>query len=174
MWISSFGKNDALGVDFPHQDPLLITANITGCDVRRVLVDGGSFVNLLFVSAFDQMAIPRNRLDPPGLQLLGFGGETVKALGQITLEVAFGVGERVRTKVITFDMVDLPYPYNATLGRATLNTFGAVPHHNYLCMKLPGAAWVITVHGDQDLARQIKVSSRDPRRKVHKLTIGPT
>ncbi|KAF0932893.1 hypothetical protein E2562_013093 [Oryza meyeriana var. granulata] len=41
------------------------------------------------------------------------------------------------------------------MGRGTLNKFGAAVHQNYLCMKMPGPAGVITVCGDQDAERRI-------------------
>jgi hypothetical protein len=36
-----------------------------------------------------------------------------------------------------FDIVDMEYPYNAIIGRGTLNAFEAILHPTYLCMKIP-------------------------------------
>jgi hypothetical protein len=46
----------------------------------------------------------------------------------------------MRTEVITFDVVDFVYPYNAIFGRNTINKFAVVIHQGYLLMKIPMAA----------------------------------
>jgi hypothetical protein len=60
----------------------------------------------------------------------------------------------MRTEVITFDVVDFVYPYNAIFGRNTINKFAAVIHQGYLLMKIPTAAGVISVYGSQEEARR--------------------
>ena len=91
------------------------------------------------------------------------------AVGQITLSVTFGQGDNARTEDVIFDVVDLHYPYNAILGRASLNRFEAIPHHNYLCMKMPGPKGVITIWGDQGLAREIEFGRTPGQKKVYTL-----
>ena len=86
--------------------------------------------------------------------LLGFGGKRIKALGKIELNVTFGEGNTQTTEAITFDVVDINYPYNAIFGRNTLVKFAVVIHQPYLCMKLPTAGGVVTVFGNQEEARR--------------------
>jgi hypothetical protein len=50
----------------------------------------------------------------------------------------------------------MSYPYNAIFGRGLLNTFKAALHSLYLCLKLPAATGVITIHGSQKDARNIQ------------------
>ncbi|VFQ83943.1 unnamed protein product, partial [Cuscuta campestris] len=45
-----------------HNDPLVITMDINGADVARVLVDTGSSVNVLYLDAFKKL-----KLDRPGI-----------------------------------------------------------------------------------------------------------
>lgn len=46
----------------------------------------------------------------------------------------------------------LPYAYNAIFGRRFLNTFNAIPHSGFLCMKMGGHRGIIKVLEDQELA----------------------
>jgi hypothetical protein len=50
----------------------------------------------------------------------------------------------------------LYYPYNAIFGRGFANKFNMARHMGYLCMKMPALHGIITVHGSQKEARNIK------------------
>lgn len=157
-WINipiTFGPEDVVGISLPHHNALLISAVIVGCVVRCVFVDGGSFADILFASTFDKLGISRALLSDTGIPLLGFGSSPVPALGKIKLMVDFEAMSCVRSESMVFDVVDIPYQYNVILGWVAPNHFGAIPHHAYLCTKLPGPSGVITVHGNQDLSRKI-------------------
>jgi len=88
--------------------------------------------------------------------LIGFGGKKVDALGKISLPVSFGGQENARTEYVTFDVVDLYYPYNAIFDRGFVNKFNTTIHMGYLCMKMPTLHGIIIVHGSQKEARNIE------------------
>jgi hypothetical protein len=48
----------------------------------------------------------------------------------------------------------MDYPYNAIIGRGTLNAFKAILHPAYLCMKIPSDQSPIAVHRSQEAARR--------------------
>jgi hypothetical protein len=79
----------------------------------------------------------------------------------------FGGGENKRREEVVFDVVDMPYQYNAILGRSTINIFEAIIHHNYICMKLPGPKGVISVRGGQLAARKFELQGTPNMKGVH-------
>ena len=115
------------------------------------------------------MGIDRSLLQPSEIPLMGFGGKRVNAIGKLSLSVSFGDTANARTEHITFDVVEMPYPYRAILGRGAINKFEAIVHQLYLCMKIPAPAGVITVRGDQQLARDIERGYTPGQKNVHNL-----
>ena len=95
---------------------MVIRANIVCWEINRVLIDSRSSVDIIFVNAFDQMKLSRTQVQPSDSPLIGFGGKKIDALGKISLLVSFGGQENARTEYVTFDVVDLYYPYNAIFG----------------------------------------------------------
>jgi hypothetical protein len=61
--------------------------------------------------------------------------------------VSFGDQQNARTEYITFNVVDLYYPYNAIFSRGFANKFNAIIHMGYLCMKILALHGIISVHG---------------------------
>ena len=50
-----FLEADAHAVRYPHNDPLIITMHIGNRRVSRILVDGGSSVNIQYRSTLDRI-----------------------------------------------------------------------------------------------------------------------
>jgi len=96
---------------------MVINCNLGGYVVHDVLVHNGSAADILMAKAFRQMEHEHLKLEPPTNPLCGFGGSKVEALGKVMLHVSFGDRDNARTECITFDIVDVDYPYNAILGR---------------------------------------------------------
>jgi len=123
-----FSEEDVNLLSFPHTDALVNEANIQGWTIGKILVDTGSSADIIFSSTFDRMNIDRNLLQPADIPLIGFGGKRVNALGKITLPVSFGDLSNPKTESITFDVVEMNYPYNAIFGRGLINKFEAIVH----------------------------------------------
>ena len=69
-----FSEEDVNLLNFPHIDALVIEANIQGWTIGKILVDTGSFADIIFSSTFDRMNIDHNLLQPADIPLIGFGG----------------------------------------------------------------------------------------------------
>lgn len=87
----TFTEEDYHAAVYPHGDTFIISANINGTEVLRILVDNGSVSNLLFVSAFESTGLLRTQLRQTGSPLRGFSGKAVEALGHIELSITFGL-----------------------------------------------------------------------------------
>jgi hypothetical protein len=122
----------------------------------RVLVDNGSQAEILFLSTLEQMCFSKKQLKEASKSLYGFGGKKIEPVGSMSLPVSFSTLSNAHTEYITFDVVDMSYPYNAIFGRGFLNTFEAALHSLYLCLKILATLGVISVHGNQKDARNIE------------------
>ena len=72
------------------------------------------------------MGFTEKNLHKSQYPLISFGGKRIEALGKIELNVTFGEGNTQRTELITFDVVDIAYPYNAIFGCNNIIKFAAV------------------------------------------------
>nr|CAE76039.1 B1292H11.25 [Oryza sativa Japonica Group] len=122
--------------------PIVVEPTIRNINVARVLVDGGSSINLLFASTLDAMGIPRGELTPTDQPFHGITPQSSsKPLGKITLP-------------ITFDVAEFDTAYNAIIGRTALAKFMAASHYVYQVLKMPGPKETITIQGNAKLAVQ--------------------
>jgi hypothetical protein len=112
-------------------------------------MDTSSAAEIIFAKAFRQMQEPDNNIHDATHPLCGFRGRQLVALGKITMSVTFGYVHNTRTEQVVFDIVDMEYPYNAIIGRGTLNAFEAILHPAYICMKIPSEQGPIIVHESQ-------------------------
>jgi ribonuclease HI len=113
------------------------------------------------------MGISHSLLKPSDNPLYGFGGKATFPVGKIELPLSFGVAPNARSEQVTFDIVDMVYPYNAIMGRGSINKFEAAIHGLYLCMKISGLQGVITVYGNQQTARNIERDFVPEQQNVH-------
>ncbi|GKE17539.1 hypothetical protein Tco_1425116, partial [Tanacetum coccineum] len=73
--------------------PLIVEAEVEGYWVRRVFVDQGAVVQVMFEHCFDHLSPNiKARLTPTQTELVGFSGEQLIPIGKIELEVQFGGG----------------------------------------------------------------------------------
>jgi hypothetical protein len=141
---------------FPHNDALVIEANIESWTLGMLLVDNGSSADIVFTDAFDKMGLSKDLLQPPDTPLYGFRGRVIHVLGKVVLPVSFGTVQNARTEYLSFDVVEMYYSYNGILGRGFLNKFEAVIHQAYLCVKIPVTQGVITIWGHQNDGRYLE------------------
>ncbi|VFQ64159.1 unnamed protein product [Cuscuta campestris] len=136
-----------------HNDPLVITMDMGGVDVSRVLVYTGSSVNVLYLDAFEKLKLCRTRLEPLKTPLSGFTGDSVEVEGSILLNCELGTGEQVVQKQMRFVVVNIKCVHNAILGWPGINKVRGVISMAHLCMKFYTPGGIGQVRGDQKKAR---------------------
>ncbi|XP_019178451.1 PREDICTED: uncharacterized protein LOC109173644 [Ipomoea nil] len=83
--------------------------DINGVVVRRILVDTGSSVNVLYLETFIKMGMTREQLSPVKTPLAGFTGDSVEAEGSITVPVEIGSYPDVQKLSLKFIVGDLRF-----------------------------------------------------------------
>ena len=130
---------------------LVLDPIIDGFHLTRVLMDGGSSLNLLYQDTMHKMGIDPSRIKPTKTTFKGVIPRVeARCTGSITLEVVFGSLDNFRSEELIFDIVPFRSGYHALLGRTAFARFNAVPHYAYLNLKMPGPRGVITVNGNMD------------------------
>ncbi|XP_020703370.1 uncharacterized protein LOC110114732 [Dendrobium catenatum] len=114
-----FKESDLEGIKTPHQDPLVISAGIGDpCyNIKRILVDNGSSVDVLFYSTFLNMGLSREKLQPSVGPLYGFDNRPVRFEETISLPVLLGEFTHQVEHPIQFIVVKSESAYNAIFGR---------------------------------------------------------
>jgi hypothetical protein len=130
----------------PGKYPLVVDPVIGNIRLTKVLMDGGSSLNIIYaetlgllqinLSSIRAGATPVHRIIP---------GKRVQPLGQLDLPVCFGTPSNFRKETLTFEVVGFRGTYHAVLGRPCYAKFMAVPNYTYLKLKMSGPNGVITV-----------------------------
>ncbi|KAK3035100.1 hypothetical protein RJ639_032602 [Escallonia herrerae] len=162
--VITFSDEDSKDIQTPHDDPLVITVRAKNFDVKRVLIDNGSFAEILFFDAFKKMNIPADRLRKMDTPLYGFSNHPVVVEGIIALPVAIGTPPAQANFILDFVVVKVPSAYNAILGRPALNQLQVVVSTYHLKMKFPTEHGIGEVKGDLTIARQCYVTSCRPKK----------
>jgi hypothetical protein len=90
----------------PGSYPLVVAPLFKSRRIHKVLMDGGSGINVLYASTLDEMGIPRSALRPSTAPFHGVvPGIEALPLGQIDLPVTFGDMRNFRTETLTFEVV---------------------------------------------------------------------
>ena len=150
----TFSEDGAQHVRFPHSDPLVVDVQVSKMMVKRVLVDTGSSVNILYKSSLERMKLPVKDLEPCNQTIYGFSEEGHAPARSIRLPITAGTTPTNRTLLTTFIVVDCPLAYNAVIGRPILVDLRAVTSIWHLAMKFPTDAGIGCVLRNQREARE--------------------
>ncbi|GJZ53094.1 reverse transcriptase domain-containing protein [Tanacetum coccineum] len=117
VWMNTPITFPPLLVEDVSEEPIIIEAEVEGYLVRRVYVDEGASVEVMFEHCFENLnpAI-KARLRETQTDLVGFAGEITKPLGKIDFEVCFRSEGLCRRTTMKFTVIRAPSPYNSQIG----------------------------------------------------------
>jgi hypothetical protein len=149
-----------LNFDHLGKYPLLVDPVIRESRVKKVLVDGGSSINVTFSRTLIGLGAALKELhesDTPFFGIVPTEGEY--PLGHIYMPVTFGTLKNYRTEFLRFEVASFDCGYNAIIDRPGLVKFMAIPHYSYMILKMSGPQGIITVCADfQGLAECFRVA----------------
>jgi hypothetical protein len=135
--------------------------------MTKVLIDGGAGLNIIFADTLRKIGLDFvGMMTPTYVPFYGIvPSKAAMPLGQIIPPyVTFGTQENYRTEFIKFEVEDIESSYHAIFGRPALTKFMAVPHYQYLLLKMPGPNGVLSIRGD--LATHLIATHRQSRSQL--------
>jgi hypothetical protein len=133
-------------VPSPGRYPLIVDPVIGNTRLTKVLMDGGSSLNIIYAETLELLGIDLSTIRAGAAPFHGIvPGKRVLPLGQLDLPVCFGIPSNFRREILTFEVVGFRGTYHAVLGRPCYAKFMAVPNYTYLKLKMPDPNRVITV-----------------------------
>jgi hypothetical protein len=130
----------------PGKYPLVVDPVIGNIRLTKVLMDGGSTLNIIYAETLGLLQIDLSLIRAGAAPFHGIIlGKRVQPLGQLDLPVCFGTPSHFRKETLMFEVVGFRGTYHAVLGRPCYAKFMAVPNYTYLKLKMSGPNGVITV-----------------------------
>jgi hypothetical protein len=135
----------------PGRFPLVLKPVVAGSRLNKLLIDGGSGLNVLFTRTLKKMKLDITHMltksTSPFYSIVP--GNAAIPLGSVVLPVTFGETRvNYRTEYIKFEVADFETSYHAILGRPAIAKVMAVPHYTYLVLKMPNPTGVLSLQGD--------------------------
>ena len=142
-----------LGTIQTHDDVLVVTLRIGGYDVKRVIIDQGSAVEIIYLDLYKGLGLKPENLIAYSSPLVSFEGKMVVPKGQIRLPVQIGI----YVVEVDFIVVDAFFSYTAIMGKHWFHTLGAVSSTLHQKVKYLSGDQVLEIVGSQSMARQCLV-----------------
>jgi len=128
--------------------------------LARVLIDGGSSLNIIFAKTLEDMGFNMTKLVPSDQAfngiILGAGSTPI---GKVTLPVTFGTWDNYRMESIIFEVAPFETSYHTILGRQPLAKFMVFPSHTYLLLKMPAPNRVLSIRGDIQMSHSCETEN---------------
>ncbi|XP_026452090.1 uncharacterized protein LOC113352492 [Papaver somniferum] len=148
----SFSAKDVPMNGQAHGYQLVITLLIKEWGVKRILVDSGSSVEVLFYDTFKRIDLSDNILIAPPYRIYGFNGTITIPKGEVTLRVSDGEG--YLDTLTTLCVVDIVSPYEEIIGIPWIAGIKGIASAYHQKLRFPIYRGVVEVVGDTQAARK--------------------
>jgi hypothetical protein len=133
-------------VPSPGRYPLVVDPIIGNVRLSKVLMDGGSSLNIIYAETLELLGVDRSEVRAGAAPFHGIApGKRILPHGRIDLPVCFATPSNFRKEALTFEVVGFRGTYHAVLGRPCYAKFMAVPNYTYLKLKMPGPNGIIII-----------------------------
>ncbi|KAL4620532.1 hypothetical protein ACB092_06G161700 [Castanea dentata] len=127
----TFTDEDLLLGSKPHNRPLYVSGYVREQKIDRILIDGGSAINILPKMTMRRLGLAMEELSHSRLVIQGFNQGGQRAVGMIHLELIIGE----LTSNVLFHVIDAKTTYNMLLGSPWIHGNGIVPSTLHQCFK---------------------------------------
>ena len=104
-----WSADQPIGVHSRGVAALVLDPIIDGYRLSKVLMDGGSSLNLIYEDTLQKMQFDRSRIQPSRTTFKGIvPGKEARCTGKVMLDVVFGTPNNYRTEELIFDIVPIP------------------------------------------------------------------
>ncbi|GJV45233.1 reverse transcriptase domain-containing protein [Tanacetum coccineum] len=138
----------SLGEEDGTEGPMIIKAEIGGHFVHQIYVDGAT------------------------TSLIGFSGETIWPIGQISLLVKIGDEDHSTSAWMNFMVIRSPSQHNGIIGRTGIRKIRAVPSTTHRMLKFPVKGGTVTLRSSRAIPMECAMTSQVLEEKI-KVVIHP-
>ena len=103
----------------PHEDALVVTLRIRGFDVKRVMIDQGSWAEIMYPDLYEGLGLTPENLTRYDSPLMAFDRSIVMLAGQVALPVE----AEGRKEIVYFIVVHSYSPYTVILKRPLIHSW---------------------------------------------------
>lgn len=144
----TFTEKDFNGVDVPHNDAMVLMVNICNYDVKRVLINPGNSLEIMYLNLYNKLHrfIRRKNIRSIDAPIYSFNGESVLPIAIVDVPVRIG-----EVKIsMEFFVMNIDSSYNAILKRHWLGEMKAVVSLFHQKLKFPSPKGTMVVQGKQE------------------------
>ena len=146
--VLGFSDEDKIETIQLHDDALVITLRIRGYDVKRVIIDQSSAVEVIYPDLYKGLRLKPEELKIYNSPLIIFEGKTIIPKGQIKLPIQTGS----KVVEVNFIVVDAYSPYMTIVAKPWLHALEVISSTLHQKVKYPSGGRVKEIVGNQLVA----------------------